>query len=756
MAKQSLLWTVLPNGLIDDGKGIRVSVVLSPRLEFASGELPQLSSFRPEWLDWPATLAQATFEFTYGTAPPVSGPDDADRRREQGRPDAWEWPTRRPGLRSSTPTCSSAPAHTSTTRARTSSRTRQPISPTSSPTSTARSPSAADGDLPTVSDVLDAPGWDSLVADVDRIDERKNFDQDTGLRDTRRLFEEYREHRFEERKHRGGQGEPGFGGSPGSSSAGLLGRAQLFHTPPTRQVDVVRRPRNDDPGSKPAGASTRMIDLPAKDEFAKQLDFHQIVGAMSSYPTVLRRLGLVVDFVLERNHFSDSPDAPLSVAVTFEAGALGTDRKPDVSPVTHALLSQTAFEAVSDPLPGTDVRVPSRLLDLSPNQFALLQVDVDGAGLKVMNFARSLGRLALADERVDSVTRIERKVGAPALRTAGLMLVHRKRAAMLSDKFKANALKNASAQAVSDAAPSATPPDLYAQDILRGFRFDIWDETTRVWRSLCRRTAVYTLAPGFTVEPMAGEEEGFVRLATTKSPDPTVNPNLLWLHEAVVSWTGWSLCAPPPGRAILPDDSVGDEARTEAQLPPGLEFSSRLSAFPGSLPRLRYGRSYWLRARAVDLAGNSLDPQDDDFGPEQSGKQRASVPALRARRRAGRRARPAGGRNDRASGRGRVDAARRDPHLQRRTGRQQRPDHRDRPALRGTAAGKCPRGRAARDARCGRGGQLHDVRPAREPEGSRRDRPGGGARRGEDPDAGAARPGGGRARRSRCTATVTS
>ena len=36
----------------------------------------------------------------------------------------------------------------------------------------------------------------------------------------------------------------------------------------------------------------------------------------------------------------------------------------------------------------------------------------------------------------------------------------------------------------------------------------------------------------------------------------------------------------------------------------------------GSLPRLRYGRSYWLRARAVDLAGNSLDPQDHDFGPE--------------------------------------------------------------------------------------------------------------------------------------------
>ena len=37
---------------------------------------------------------------------------------------------------------------------------------------------------------------------------------------------------------------------------------------------------------------------------------------------------------------------------------------------------------------------------------------------------------------------------------------------------------------------------------------------------------------------------------------------------------------------------------------------------PGSLPRLRIGRRYWIRARIVDLAGNSLLPQLDDFGPE--------------------------------------------------------------------------------------------------------------------------------------------
>ena len=132
-----------------------------------------------------------------------------------------------------------------------------------------------------------------------------------------------------------------------------------------------------------------------------------------------------------------------------------------------------------------------------------------------------------------------------------------------------------------------------------------------------------------------------MRLAATTSPDPATNADLLWLHEAVVSWTGWSLTAPPPGKAIMPDDTVDTAAQTEAALPPGLRFSSRFRAVRGSLPRLRYGRRYWLRARAVDLAGNSLPASEKDFGPGGPGGQRAAVPALRAGRRAGDRARAA-------------------------------------------------------------------------------------------------------------------
>ena len=247
----------------------------------------------------------------------------------------------------------------------------------------------------------------------------------------------------------------------------------------------------------------------------------------------------------------------------------------------------------------------------------LLQVDVDAAGLKVMNFVRSLGHLQREALELDPVTRKQRQLGAPALRTAGMMLVHRDRGQALEARFARNSSTNGQAQAVIDGQAGASAPELWAEDLVRGFRYDIWDATTAVWRSLCRRTARYDVGEAdVVVEPSAGEEESTVRLAATKSADDSTNQDLVWLHEAVVAWTGWSLAAPPPGRSIRPDDGVGAEAQTEAEVPPGLHFSSRFGAVPGSLPRLRFGRRYWIRARAVDLAGNSLAPSENDLNAE--------------------------------------------------------------------------------------------------------------------------------------------
>ena len=66
MAKQSFIWTALPNGFTSDGKSLRVSGLLSPRLD-PQADPQKLESFYPDWKDWPATLSGATFEITYGS-----------------------------------------------------------------------------------------------------------------------------------------------------------------------------------------------------------------------------------------------------------------------------------------------------------------------------------------------------------------------------------------------------------------------------------------------------------------------------------------------------------------------------------------------------------------------------------------------------------------------------------------------------------------------------------------------------------------
>jgi len=76
MAKQCLMWTCLPNGLTEDGRVLRVSVLLSPRLHLDPDvDKPVLASF-PEWLDWRTTLAEAKFNFSFdGNSPVPTGMD---------------------------------------------------------------------------------------------------------------------------------------------------------------------------------------------------------------------------------------------------------------------------------------------------------------------------------------------------------------------------------------------------------------------------------------------------------------------------------------------------------------------------------------------------------------------------------------------------------------------------------------------------------------------------------------------------------
>ena len=114
--------------------------------------------------------------------------------------------------------------------------------------------------------------------------------------------------------------------------------------------------------------------------------------------------------------------------------------------------------------------------------------------------------------------------------------------------------------------------------------------------------------PGGPVPVPIKPDEGFVKGASTTSVPGEADADL-YLHEAVFGWDGWSLVAKRPGQAIV--DNAGDDVGTVDPEPPAdFPLVTTFQPTPGSLPRLRFGRTYRFRARAVDLAGNSVPERD--------------------------------------------------------------------------------------------------------------------------------------------------
>lgn len=77
-----------------------------------------------------------------------------------------------------------------------------------------------------------------------------------------------------------------------------------------------------------------------------------------------------------------------------------------------------------------------------------------------------------------------------------------------------------------------------------------------------------------------------------------------FLHESWLHWEGWSLVAPRPGKAVAPEGSAAEAANDPINQ---IGLQTRFRAHPRSLPRLRFGLGYAMRARAVDLADHNVD-----------------------------------------------------------------------------------------------------------------------------------------------------
>ena len=143
------------------------------------------------------------------------------------------------------------------------------------------------------------------------------------------------------------------------------------------------------------------------------------------------------------------------------------------------------------------------MLKLASADHGLVQVDVDGAALKAIQYANQLkmrlaGRLRTIDSPDDDAL--------PALRSGGISVVRTGRAVRMSERFKDAAAKNWNLG-------TATPPDLWAEDVTRGYRVDV--EDMGVWRSLCQRNVSYLVNRDPQVLPEPQADEGVVTAAAT-------------------------------------------------------------------------------------------------------------------------------------------------------------------------------------------------------------------------------------------------
>ena len=337
-----------------------------------------------------------------------------------------------------------------------------------------------------------------------------------------------------------------------------------------------------------------------------KFDFHRMLSLLLNYPNLLRHFGLAFEIEVA---IPPSVNIPITSAVWVvpQWSAILPNSK-NITPHTKYMKGFRAQPKASELKEG--------MLDLTSTLYDLVEVDVDGAAIKAMNLASNMNLSRIIMRTVDTPD----SFSVPSLQSAGLSLVRRGRAYTLKQdlvKSKKNNDDIASNQVVT----------LFAEDLICGFRIDIYDKMTRNWYSLCDRIATYKFLNA-RFPPIIMEDEGYVSLGATESATGLVeSPSIsslpdLYFSEALFRWSGWSLCVPRPTTRInnnvkepKPEPFLQNDSTVSKEFKLLCSFSIKKR----SLPRLRFGNTYRMRVRIADLTGKGLtkDQADSRFATKE-------------------------------------------------------------------------------------------------------------------------------------------
>jgi hypothetical protein len=613
MKKQTIIWTALPKGITQDGARLQLSVFVSPRLQTnEGGGNPTLQQF-PDFLHWPDKMATATFQVKFDGGPtvaatrvaPASDPPPAELWKaifhEQTRLKTYVFPdcTGR--------AINSFPVQNLQEDVRAVYETVAVVSPDRPPDFGPTQPGLGPTSDLLKNLVLPKTQQQDLTSGISRHMQSLQF---------KALYTEPPAS-TPRMALMGGTARPAASAfvartnalrTTVTPSALAFHQLALFHEPVERKVGKL-------------SPNLMAIKPPTP-------DFHEILTHLGQYPEVMRRLSLVIELEVPLQ-------AGMTAATAVRVVPSWTPDLPtaNVTPRTRCAVSSNSFVARPRQTPAEGSDIEGGMLRLNdPGLFEIGQMDVDAAALRTIDYANKVTRwVAMVAVAAQAGTPVPAPPAAettpPPLRTAGIWVARVNRAIQLAtqvlptatarnevvktleSRFAATPASRA-AGPVAPVATSATEDaqmELWAEDLVRGWRIDVWDDKTSQWHSLCRRIGTYHFANAAKgVDRMiAGvEDEGWISSGARGAADGSKSMSL---HEIFVRWEGWSLSAPRPDKPLAePGVAPGDT--TEYGL--DTEFVAK----PGSLPRLRFGRQYRLRARLVDLAGNGIPWSSTESG----------------------------------------------------------------------------------------------------------------------------------------------
>ena len=328
------------------------------------------------------------------------------------------------------------------------------------------------------------------------------------------------------------------------------------------------------PPERPTGAVSQGHDRPTP-------DFHDQVNYLGDQPELLRRLGLVIDLKVD--------DLARLSAATELFAELALPGFPGVTDQIRTPVARDGSNLLTVPATGDWQNGGLKLGDAQ--RFGVMILDGDGSALKLDRFLWTLPRLLSVEFNGDPV-----HAAPPAARVGGITVVQNGNLAGIRDQLDRTSDHLASRS-------GNNPIRVSTEDVTRGFRVEVWDEAAGKWFSLHERL-IETDVDGFGNVFKEVRSSGLIQ-GTGVTETPKIADGPLHVHDALFGWSGWSLAAPRPGPRVRHEKGVEHVEPTTADPNPVTPVHTSSRVAPGTLPRLRYGRSYAFRAWSVDLAGNS-------------------------------------------------------------------------------------------------------------------------------------------------------